>query len=293
MKSHVPSHLIASQTSPPAPDVLFLLVSGEESSLVDLGQMNGRAGYKKEEKGRMNGDAARDDACLFSCFLFTPCDWTTQTHTLYPLTTLLGGQQNRPVTLLLTRRRSGLKTKTGTKMFSKSTTLAWKSAYPTLLFPALLSLVFCGPSPVRTDTNAVPMPDYTPSNLPVASTFFWFSSVEVGVCYQPKGRLTSVKGAIHCSHQGDFDELNNTYALPQTCVALQPIGGPLSTAILTGCSDAGGTFNKIAPAPTNQDGQQGAMAINNQQPTTTDPNAVGGTGGEGGGGIGGFLSKII
>ncbi len=121
--------------------------------------------------------------------------------------------------------------------------------------------------------GAVPVPDYSVHPLPIASSFYWFSSVEVGVCYSPQARVASIKGALHCTHQERYDIDNNTWQLPQTCVALKPLGGPLSSAVRDSCANAKGTFNVITPASSNQEGGQAYDAIQQK-------------GGAGGGGAG-------
>lgn len=127
---------------------------------------------------------------------------------------------------------------------------------------------------------SVPLPNYTGVHPAVASTFFWFSSVEVGVCYAPNHRLSSVKDSLHCTHQEDYDVVNNTWELPQTCVALQPLGSPLNSAIIDTCTSAGGIFNSIKPAPANTDANSAVSAITS--PTTgtkgksTDSNGIDG-----------------
>lgn len=136
----------------------------------------------------------------------------------------------------------------GTKLESA---LLW----PTVALSITLGLASVGGSAV------VPLPNYSGVNPPVASTFFWFSSVEVGVCYAPHNRLPSVKGSIHCTHQEDYDVVNNTWELPQTCVALRPLGSPLNSAIIDTCTSAGGTFNTIKPAAANSDGTSAVSAI--------------------------------
>ncbi|SPO22194.1 uncharacterized protein UTRI_02204_B [Ustilago trichophora] len=125
---------------------------------------------------------------------------------------------------------------------------------------------------------AIGAPDFKVSEHPVASTFYWFSSVELGVCFGPEARAGSIKGAIHCTHQGNYDIDNNTWTLPQTCVALKPIGGPLSTAIRESCTNAKGVFNVITPAAANSDGSQAYNAIK--------PPGEGGDAGSGGDGDG-------
>lgn len=138
----------------------------------------------------------------------------------------------------------------------------------TLLRAALLSLATMLSSSVGSveagAAGAVPIPDYAKHPLPIASTFYWFSSVEVGVCYSPKARVGSIKGAIHCTHQENYDIDNNTWTLPQTCVALKPLGGPLSSAVRDSCTNAKGTFNIIKPAASNGDGGQAYNAIQNK-----------------------------
>ncbi len=104
--------------------------------------------------------------------------------------------------------------------------------------------------------NAQVMPDFKPSNYPVASTIYWFSSVEMGVCFQPAARVASVKGALHCNYQENYDLDNNTWTLPQTCVALVPIGSSLSTAVRDSCANAKGTFDLITPAEKNIQGSK-------------------------------------
>ena len=130
---------------------------------------------------------------------------------------------------------------------------------------------------VRGD-DAFPLPDYKVHPLPIASTFVWFSSVELAVCYSPQARLAGVKGALHCNAQEDYDVDNNTWTLPQTCVALKPLGGPLSTAVRDACKNAKGTFNVIVPAASNAEGSQAYNAIQKQgggsdagSPGTNDP----------------------
>ncbi|SYW77903.1 uncharacterized protein UBRO2_02095 [Ustilago bromivora] len=110
----------------------------------------------------------------------------------------------------------------------------------------------------------VPLPDYTVHDYPLAATFYWFSSVEVGVCYSPKARVGSIKGALHCTHQENYDLENNTWTLPQTCVALKPLGEPLSNAVRDSCANAKGSFNIIKPASNNADGSQAYDAISNK-----------------------------
>ncbi|KAJ1028388.1 hypothetical protein NDA16_001555 [Ustilago loliicola] len=116
----------------------------------------------------------------------------------------------------------------------------------------------------RVQADAIPLPDYTIKDYPLAATFYWFSSVEVGVCYSPKARVASIKGALHCTHQGNYDLENNTWTLPQTCVALKPLGEPLSNAVRDSCANAKGAFNIIEPADTNADGSQAYDAIKNK-----------------------------
>lgn len=125
----------------------------------------------------------------------------------------------------------------------------------------------------------VPLPTYSGVNPAVASTFFWFSSVEVGVCYAPHNRLPSVKGSMHCTHQEDYDVVNNTWELPQTCVALRPLGSPLNSAIIDTCTSAGGTFNTIKPAAANSDGTSAVSAIAGAkgQASTSDATDTDGT----------------
>lgn len=118
---------------------------------------------------------------------------------------------------------------------------------------------------VNADTGGLALPDYATKPLPIASTFYWFSSVEVGVCYSPQARVGSIKGAIHCTHQGKYDIDNNTWTLPQTCVAVKPLGGPLSSAVRDSCTNAKGTFNVIKPAASNTNGAQAFNAIQQQQ----------------------------
>ncbi|SPO23525.1 uncharacterized protein UTRI_02204 [Ustilago trichophora] len=135
--------------------------------------------------------------------------------------------------------------------------------------------------------GAVGAPDFKVSSHPVASTFYWFSSVEVGVCFGPEARVGSIKGAIHCTHQGNYDIDNNTWTLPQTCVALKPLGGPLSTAVRDSCANAKGVFNIITPAAANTEGGQAYNAIKS-------PGGAGGDGGDGDGKKeeGGLLSGL-
>lgn len=116
----------------------------------------------------------------------------------------------------------------------------------------------------RVQADAMPLPDYTVKDYPLAATFYWFSSVEVGVCYSPKARVASIKGALHCTHQENYDLENNTWTLPQTCVALKPLGEPLSNAVRDSCANAKGTFNIIQPASDNADGSQAYDAIKNK-----------------------------
>lgn len=132
-------------------------------------------------------------------------------------------------------------------------------ALPSASFIALASLLLDATHSVS--AGAVPVPDYTVHPLPIASTFYWFSSVEVGVCYNPQARVGSIKGALHCTHQERYDIDNNTWQLPQTCVALKPLGGPLSSAVRDSCANAKGTFNVITPASSNQEGGQAYDAI--------------------------------
>ncbi|SNX82887.1 uncharacterized protein MEPE_01593 [Melanopsichium pennsylvanicum] len=118
---------------------------------------------------------------------------------------------------------------------------------------------------VAVDTSTgVGIPDYTANAPVIASSFIWFSSVEVGVCYSPAARLGSIKGTIHCTHQEKYDIDNNTWTLPQTCVALGPLGGPLSSGVRDACTNAKGTFNVITPAGANTDGSQAYNAIQQQ-----------------------------
>lgn len=116
----------------------------------------------------------------------------------------------------------------------------------------------------KVQADAVPLPDYTVHDLPLASTFYWFSSVEVEVCYSPKARIASIKGALHCTHQDKYDIDNNTWTLPQTCVALKPLGGPLSSAVRDSCANAKGVFNVIKPASGNDGGNKVVDAIKNK-----------------------------
>lgn len=111
---------------------------------------------------------------------------------------------------------------------------------------------------------SVGVPDYSVKQLPLASTFYWFSSVELGVCYSPAARVGSIKGALYCTHQDKYDIDNNTWTLPQTCVALKPLGGPLSSSVRESCTNAKGTFNVITPAQSNAEGGQAFNAIQHQ-----------------------------
>ena len=135
-----------------------------------------------------------------------------------------------------------------------------KSSLATLTLFSLASLLLTHLAPVYAAAG-VPVPDYSVTPLPLASTFYWFSSVEVGVCYSPAARVGSIKGALHCTHQEKYDIDNNTWTLPQTCVALKPLGGPLSNAVRDSCANAKGTFNVIKPAESNTDGGQAYNAI--------------------------------
>ncbi|GAK63851.1 uncharacterized protein PAN0_003d2060 [Moesziomyces antarcticus] len=123
------------------------------------------------------------------------------------------------------------------------------------------SALFALASMLVSAQDAMPLPNYTVKDVPIASTFYWFSSVEVGVCYSPVARAAGIKGAIHCTHQGSYDVDNNTWTLPQTCVALKPLGTELSTAVRDSCKNAKGTFNVIKPASANAAGTQAANAI--------------------------------
>lgn len=132
-------------------------------------------------------------------------------------------------------------------------------------FLVFTSLLLTSPLRVTADSpGAITLPDYSTKPLPLASTFYWFSSVEVGVCYNPQARIGSIDGAFHCTHQEKYDIDNNTWTLPQTCVALKPLGGPLSSAVRDSCKDAKGTFNVIKPAAGNGDGGQAYDAIQKQ-----------------------------
>lgn len=149
-----------------------------------------------------------------------------------------------------------------------------KTTHLTASFVSLASLLLTSLAQVTAD--AVPIPDYTVHPLPIASTFYWFSSVEVGVCYSPAARVAGIPGALHCTHQERYDIDNNSWTLPQTCVALKPLGGPLSSAVRDSCKNAKGTFNVITPAGSNAAGGQAYDAIQK-----------GGAGGSGGAGSGG------
>ncbi|KAJ9477923.1 hypothetical protein PHBOTO_001494 [Pseudozyma hubeiensis] len=128
-----------------------------------------------------------------------------------------------------------------------------------------LTYLFTAPLRVTADSSgAITLPDYSTKPLPLASTYYWFSSVEVGVCYNPSARIGSIDGALHCTHQEKYDIDNNTWTLPQTCVALKPLGGPLSSAVRDSCKNAKGTFNVIKPAAGNGDGGQAYDAIQRQ-----------------------------
>ncbi|EST07930.1 hypothetical protein PSEUBRA_003058 [Kalmanozyma brasiliensis GHG001] len=150
-----------------------------------------------------------------------------------------------------------------------------KTTLLTASFVSLASLLFT--SLTQVSAGAVPVPDYTVHPLPLASTFYWFSSVEVGVCYSPTARVASIPGALHCTHQEKYDIDNNSWTLPQTCVALKPLGGPLSSAVRDSCKNAKGTFNVITPAGSNAEGGQAYDAIQKGGP---------GGGGAGAGGDG-------
>ncbi|KAI3482974.1 hypothetical protein L1887_54094 [Cichorium endivia] len=131
----------------------------------------------------------------------------------------------------------------------------------TMRFMLATGALFALASMLVSADDAMPLPNYTPKDVPIASTFYWFSSVEVGVCYSPVARVAGIKGAIHCTHQGNYDVDNNTWTLPQTCVALKPLGSELSTAVRDSCKNAKGTFNVIKPASANAAGTQAANAI--------------------------------
>ncbi|ETS63206.1 hypothetical protein PaG_02989 [Moesziomyces aphidis] len=131
----------------------------------------------------------------------------------------------------------------------------------TMRFMLATGALFALASMLVSADDAMPLPNYTPRDEPIASTFYWFSSVEVGVCYSPVARVAGIKGAIHCTHQGNYDVDNNTWTLPQTCVALKPLGSELSTAVRDSCKNAKGTFNVIKPASANAAGTQAANAI--------------------------------
>ena len=136
----------------------------------------------------------------------------------------------------------------------------------TLLHVILISLgsiLLTQTNTVKADvtTDALHLPDYKGNEPMLASTFYWYSSVEIGVCYNPKGRVGSIKGAIHCNAQGTYDKDNNSWTLPQTCVALQPLGGPLSSAVKDSCKNAGGVWNSIQPAASNTNGAQAESTI--------------------------------
>nr|AEK86681.1 Pep1 [Ustilago maydis]AEK86682.1 Pep1 [Ustilago maydis]AEK86688.1 Pep1 [Ustilago maydis]AEK86689.1 Pep1 [Ustilago maydis]AEK86693.1 Pep1 [Ustilago maydis] len=141
-----------------------------------------------------------------------------------------------------------------------------------------LALVLLGSTvPVHADAaGAVPLPNFKVDPQPLASTFYWFSSVEVGVCYNPQARVGSTKGALHCTHQENYDRDNNSYTLPQTCVALKPLGKAFSSNVRDSCTNAKGIFNVIVPASSNALGSQAYDAVQ----------AKGGTGGAGTGGTG-------
>ncbi|TKY87401.1 hypothetical protein EX895_004078 [Sporisorium graminicola] len=127
--------------------------------------------------------------------------------------------------------------------------------------------------------DGIPTPDFTPAQFPLASTFYWYSSVEVGVCYSPQTRVASVKSAIHCTHQENYDVDNNSWTLPQSCHALKPLGTPLSNAVHQSCVNAKGTWNAIKPAATNTNGGQAYDTI--QSKGTAGASDAGGFGGAG------------
>nr|WMC21212.1 Pep1 protein [Ustilago esculenta] len=165
-------------------------------------------------------------------------------------------------------------------------------------FFAIGSLLAINLKCVSADAAGLGIPDYNGQKYPVASTFYWFSSVEVAICYNPQGRVASIKGQIDCTHQGKYDIDNNTWTLPQTCVALQPLGGPLSTAVHDSCKLAKGIYNVITPASSNEDGSQAYKAIQDKSsggtsdaPDSNDQLAKGDGGGGFLGGLGGLLHK--
>ncbi|CDS82441.1 uncharacterized protein SPSC_03260 [Sporisorium scitamineum] len=123
-----------------------------------------------------------------------------------------------------------------------------------ILLALAFVLTFTTPSAKASD--AIPLPDFKLVQFPMASTFYWYSSVELGVCYSPQARVASVKGALHCTHQEKYDLDNNSWTLPQSCVALKPLGVPLSNAVRQSCVNAKGTFNTIQPAASNTNGGQ-------------------------------------
>ncbi|SJX62098.1 uncharacterized protein SRS1_12947 [Sporisorium reilianum f. sp. reilianum] len=146
----------------------------------------------------------------------------------------------------------------------------------TLVQTLILTLTLLLTTPcIRADdaNGAMQLPDFTPTKFPIASTFYWYSSVEVGVCYAPQARVASIKGAIHCTHQENYDLDNNSWTLPQSCVALKPLGTPLSNAVHQSCVNAKGTWNVIKPAASNAGGGQAYNTIQSK--------GAGGAGGAG------------
>ncbi|EPQ30232.1 uncharacterized protein PFL1_02348 [Pseudozyma flocculosa PF-1] len=130
------------------------------------------------------------------------------------------------------------------------------SKLPTLLLPVLLALLL---TPRRIYVRAQPTQPHTlsrrdgtdagPPGIPTAITLFWFNNLEVGICYDMMRRVVSDPDSFDCNAQGDYDRDNNTYALPQTCIALIPKSEALLYRITQACQQTNGKFDTLTAPP--------------------------------------------